>query len=107
MYPAKPGRPLNMPNRNPGVILYGSLVAAAATVVLRFLRMSNTLTIRLPDDLAEWLSDASRKSGIPRGRIVRAELEKARHSSKRPFLRLAGAVDGPPGLSMRKGFSRK
>jgi hypothetical protein len=35
------------------------------------------------------------------------ELERARDSGERPFLRLAGAVDGPPDLSARKGFSRK
>jgi hypothetical protein len=69
--------------------------------------MRNTLTIRLPEDLAEWLMEASRKSGIPRGSIVRAELEKARRSAKRPFLKLAGAIDGAPNLSARKGFARK
>jgi hypothetical protein len=69
--------------------------------------MSNTLTIRLPEDLAQWLEETSRKSGIPRGRIVGTELERARKSAGRPFLRLAGVVDGPPGLSVRKGFSRK
>jgi len=68
--------------------------------------MGNTLTVRLPDDLAEWLNEASRKSGIPRGRIVRAELERARSSANRPFMRLAGTIDGPPRLSTRKGFSR-
>ena len=69
--------------------------------------MSNTLTIRLPEELAEWLEERSRKTGIPRGRIVRMELERAQKASDRPFLRLAGVVDGPPGLSTRKGFSRK
>jgi hypothetical protein len=69
--------------------------------------MSNTLTIRLPDDLAQWLEETSRKSGIPRGRIVKMELERARKASSRPFLRLAGVVDGPRDLSTRKGFSRK
>jgi hypothetical protein len=69
--------------------------------------MSNTLTIRLPEELAEWLEERSRKTGIPRGRIVRMELERAQKTSDRPFLRLAGIMDGPPGLSTRKGFSRK
>jgi len=69
--------------------------------------MSNTLTVRLPQDLAEWLDQAARKSGVSRGRIVRMELERARKSSKRPFLRLAGAVVGPANLSTRKGFTRK
>jgi len=69
--------------------------------------MSNTLTIRLPDDLAQWLEDAARKSGIPRGRIVKMELDRARKDSSRLFMRLAGTIDGPPDLSSRKGFSRK
>jgi len=75
--------------------------------VLQSVQMSNTLTVRLPDDLAEWLSQTARRSGVPRGRIIRQELEKARASEKRPFLRLAGAVSGPTDLSTRKGFSRK
>jgi predicted transcriptional regulator len=69
--------------------------------------MGNTLTVRLPEHLAEWLDQTAKRSGVPRGRIVRTELEKARKSAKQPFLRLAGIVDGPPGLSTRKGFSKK
>jgi hypothetical protein len=45
--------------------------------------------------------------GVPKGRIVREQLEKARNSGQRPFLRWAGAIAGPGGLSMRKGFARK
>jgi predicted transcriptional regulator len=69
--------------------------------------MSNTLTVRLPEDLAEWLAQTAHKTGVPRGRIIRQELEKARSSEERPFLRLAGVVAGPRDLSARKGFSRK
>jgi hypothetical protein len=68
--------------------------------------MSNTITVRLPEDLADWLDSASRRAGVPRGRIVRDQLELARKREKRPFLRLAGSVEGPRGLSTRKGFSR-
>ena len=75
--------------------------------VLHFEQMSNAITVRLPEDLAEWLETAARKTGIPKGRIVRQELEKARNAAKRPFLRWAGAIAGPSDLSMRKGFSRK
>jgi predicted DNA-binding protein len=42
--------------------------------------MSKTLTIRLSDDPAAWLDQASKQSGIPKGRIVREQLEKARKS---------------------------
>lgn len=77
-----------------------------AFCVLQLLQMRNTLSVRLPEDLAEWLSDTARKTGVPQGRIVREQLEKARTSQKRPFLRLAGTVNGPSDLSSRKGFSR-
>jgi predicted DNA binding CopG/RHH family protein len=73
--------------------------------VLQFEQMSNTITVRLPEDLAEWLEAAARKTGVPKGRIVREELERARNSAERPFLRWTGAIAGPGDLSMRKGFS--
>ena len=69
--------------------------------------MSNTITVRLPEDLAKWLEHTARRTGVPKGRIVREELEKARGSARRPFLRWAGAIAGPGDLSTRKGFSRK
>jgi predicted transcriptional regulator len=74
--------------------------------VLQFEQMSNTITVRLPDDLSEWLKTASQKTGVPRGRIIRDQLEMARRSEKRPFMRLAGAMEGPKDLSKRKGFSK-
>jgi len=75
--------------------------------VLHFAQMSNTLTVRLPQDLAEWLERTARKTGVSRGRIVRMELERSRASGKQSFLRLAGAVEGPANLASRKGFSPK
>jgi hypothetical protein len=72
--------------------------------------MSRTLTIRLTDELAEWLERTVRRTGIPAGRIVREQLERARSASKgsdKSFMHLAGVVDGPQNLSGRKGFSRK
>ncbi|MBI2682677.1 MAG: hypothetical protein HYX26_05585 [Acidobacteriales bacterium] len=67
------------------------------------------MTVRLPEDLARWLRDHARRMGLPAGRIIRDELERARsgtHPEKR-FLRLAGVIEGPPDLSQRKGFSSK
>jgi hypothetical protein len=61
--------------------------------------MSNTITIRLPEELADWLKSTARKTGVPVGRLVREELERAK--------RFSGSIDGPPDLSSRKGFSRK
>jgi hypothetical protein len=75
--------------------------------VLHSEQMSNTLTVRIPEDLAHWLEETARKSGVPKGRIIREELEKARRAENKPFLRLAGTVAGPANLSTRKGFSRK
>jgi len=69
--------------------------------------MGNTLTIRIPEDLAQWLAETASRSGVPRGQIVRAELERARAAKGQAFLRLAGAVEGPANLSSRKGFSIK
>lgn len=74
---------------------------------VHFCQMSKTITVRLPDELAAWLDQTSRKSGVPRGRIIREQLEKARgRVGEKPFMRLAGVVRGPRDLSQRKGFSR-
>jgi predicted transcriptional regulator len=69
--------------------------------------MSHTITVRLDSDLAEWLQKTAGRTGVPQGRIIREQLEKAR--TNRPsqlFMRLAGSVRGPRDLSARKGFSR-
>ena len=69
--------------------------------------MGHTLTVRLTAELAEWLDESARRTGLPQSRIVREELEKAKAGdSRRSFLRLAGSVRGPRDLSARKGFSR-
>jgi len=69
--------------------------------------MSHTITVRLPDDLAEWLEQTARRIGVPKGRIIREEFEKGRNRRQRPFLWLAGTIPGPEDFSTRKGFSRK
>jgi hypothetical protein len=70
--------------------------------------MSHTITIRLPKDLAEWLADTAKRTGVPQGKLVRDQLEKAKASAgNRPYMRLAGKLRGlPRDLSKRKGFSR-
>jgi len=65
---------------------------------------SNTFTVRLPKNLAEWLNHISKRTGSSKSAVIRESLEKARNSSRRPFLRLAGTVAGPADLSSRKGF---
>jgi len=69
--------------------------------------MSHTITIRLSEELAAWLEAVAAQSGVSQGKLIRDQLEKARASGEaQGFLRLAGAVDGPKDLSLRKGFSR-
>ena len=70
--------------------------------------MSHTLSIRLTEELATWLSETSRRTGLPAGRIVREQLEKARAEAPSELvLRFAGKIAGPADLSSRKGFSRR
>jgi len=70
--------------------------------------MGHTLTVRLTPELAEWLEEQSTRTGVPQGQIVREQLERGRARGARPpFMRLAGAVQGAPDLSSRKGFSRR
>jgi hypothetical protein len=69
--------------------------------------MSHTLTIRLNKELAAWLEETSRRTGLPQGHIVREQLERARGAAPgRAFLRLAGVIRGPRDLSTRKGFRK-
>ncbi len=70
--------------------------------------MSHTITIRLTRDLADWLADAAKRTGVPQGKLVRDQLEKAKASAgSRPYMRWAGSVKNTPkDLSMRKGFSK-
>jgi len=69
--------------------------------------MRDTITVRLPEDLAQWLENTAARTGVSQGRIIREQLEKARTVEKQRFLHLAGKVSGPADLSMRKGFSKK
>ena len=67
--------------------------------------MSNTLTIRLPEELGQWLEEESRLTGLPKGRIVREQLELSRtRKARQPFLDLAGSVERTPDLSRKRGF---
>jgi hypothetical protein len=68
--------------------------------------MSHTISIRLTPELAEWLQEKSRQTGLPAGRIIREQLERARSAAgNQRFLRHAGKISGPRNLSSRKGFA--
>jgi len=70
--------------------------------------MSTTLSIRLGTELAGWLEEQARATGRSQSSLVKEALDKARQADNaRPFLKLAGCVEGPADLSRRKGFSRK
>jgi predicted transcriptional regulator len=71
--------------------------------------MSNTLTIRLPEELLERLREKSSRTGIPMGRVVRESLEATlQPDGNQAWKKYAGVLkDGPPDLSSRKGYSRK
>lgn len=69
--------------------------------------MSNTITVRLPEELYRWLEEESRATGLPKGRIVREHLELSKlRKVRQPFLDLAGSIEGEPGLSRKRGFQR-
>jgi hypothetical protein len=69
--------------------------------------MRRTITIRVDDDLAEWLAETARRAGVSQGRVVRDQLEKIRKARPaKPYMKWAGAISGPKDLSARKGFSK-
>ena len=70
--------------------------------------MSHTITVRMDEELADWLEETARSTGRSQGEIVREQLERARSERKQGrFMRLAGCVDGARDLSSRKGFSNR
>lgn len=72
---------------------------------LTYLHMSTTITVRLPEELDQWLEEESRVTGLPKGRIVREQLELSRtRKARQPFLDLAGCIEGTPHLSSKRGF---
>ena len=76
--------------------------------VLQFCQVGNTITVRLSEELAKWLSEIARQTGVPVGRLVREQLQRARsEQDQRPYMRLAGKIKGPRDLSTRKGFSQR
>ncbi|MFM8884860.1 MAG: CopG family ribbon-helix-helix protein [Chthoniobacterales bacterium] len=69
--------------------------------------MSTTLSVRLPEELAQWVEENARVTGRSQGSLVKEALERVRQAdASKPFLALAGSVEGPRNLSQRKGFLR-
>jgi hypothetical protein len=69
--------------------------------------MGHTLTVRLTSELARWLEETAKRSGVSQGEIVRTQLERARSDGhERDYMQLAGSINGARDLSSRKGFSK-
>ena len=70
--------------------------------------MSNTLTVRLPEEMMARLRAKARKSGLPMSKMVRQSLEAALEpGANQSWRKFAGIIKGGPrDLSTRKGFSR-
>ena len=63
-----------------------------------------TLTVKLPETLAVWLSSRTRSLGRPQSELVREALERAREGTGGPschdaFSDVCGVIDGPKDLS--------
>ena len=70
--------------------------------------MSETLTIRLSDELAEALRREARESGLPQGEIVRHALAARLHGAPAmsTMSRHFGVIRGPVDLSTGKVYRR-
>ena len=66
--------------------------------------MSNTITVRLTEELGQWLEEESRVTGLPKGQIVHEQLELLRtRKVRQAFLDLAGSVERAPSSLSEKG----
>jgi hypothetical protein len=67
--------------------------------------MDTTISLRLTKEIADWLEETARLTGLSKAEIVRGELRKARDAQQRPWSHLIGCLKGgPPDLSTREGF---
>jgi hypothetical protein len=69
--------------------------------------MSQSITIQLPQSVAKWLAKTAKKTGVAAEELAARELERAKLHEEKPFMRLAGMLDGPADLSQREGFGRR
>ena len=83
----------------------GSDLAPAAA--RRYRRaMTQSLTIKVTKPIARWLKKAAWENGVAAGEFAARELERAKLCAEKPFMRMAGILDGPADLSRREGFAR-
>lgn len=70
--------------------------------------MGNTLSIRLPKELSQWVKQTARNTGLTQGEVVRQQLERARSiAAGKPWMALAGKTRGARDLSTREGFGSR
>ena len=76
--------------------------------MLQFCHMSNTLTVRLPEELLNRLREKARRTGLPMSQMVRQSLEASLNGGgNQAWREFAGIIKGGPrDVSSRKGFSR-
>jgi len=86
--------------------MLNTLLSCKWNVLSYIFSMKNTITVRLPEELDRWLEKEARLTGLPKGRIVREQLELSRtRKARQPFLDLAGSVEAAPNLSRKRGFA--
>jgi hypothetical protein len=70
--------------------------------------MEATLTVRLPEDLANALQRAAREAGVPKGELVRQAIEASLRASPpvSVMARHFGVMRGPVDLSTNKTYRR-
>lgn len=69
--------------------------------------MSHTISVRLPEETSQRLQEHAKQSGRSRSAIVKEALEQSFRSEPKPFMELAGSLEGARDLSQRKGFAKK
>lgn len=81
--------------------------------VLQSCHMSNTLSIRLPQELLDRLREKAQRTGLPVGRVVRQFVENGLSqevpaSKNQAWRKYVGVIKGGPrDFSTRKGFSHR
>lgn len=66
-----------------------------------------SITVQLPDDVADWLQQTASQTGLAPEEIIRNQLAASMTEKAPRFMRLAGVIQGlPSDLSRRKGFDR-
>ena len=85
-----------------------TVCVADLSMMCYILRVSETLTIRLGEPLAQALREEARQTGLARGEIARQALEARLHGNTKlsAMRRYFGVVRGPADLSINKTYRR-